>query len=617
MLSLFKDVNKVDSGPAPETSEGVLGEELAELRLDMSDEELVRLSNKWEEQYTGYRATMEPIWKENERYWLGKQHEDVEMISKDRPPTDNRLFMSLETFLPLATRNNPEATTVADNSEPGIALAQKVQTMLNWQADRLRLKLKIKQSVRFWALYHLGCAKVFWNVETNDFDTRSIRPQRLILDKDATIEEGVYTGAFLGEYRRDTAADLIGRFPNQADLITRECQGKMGSMIQYVEWWTPDYVFWRLKNTVLGKSKNPHWNYQDTVTSTDEFGQQHQTIVPGKNHFEHRKMPYVFMSVFNLQEQPFDDTGLIKQNLGIQDTINRRWKQIDANANSVNGTWVGMSQTISKDAMARIKGKVNEKIWLDGDGNPNGLRREAGPALPNFVFENMVDARQEIDNIFGTAGSNPQGIQQEDTVRGKILSRGLDADRVAGVSEYIEQFADELFNWFVQMMYVYYDEPHVASLLGQDKAAQYVMLDRTMFDQKLLVSVKSGSMIPTDPLTKRNEAVDLYTAKALDPITLFERLDFPNPRESAKRLLMWEMIQGGTLPPQVMFPDFAAPPMMPGMVAGGPGQGPIVDPALVTGAQKGEQQMAQATAQPPQGAPPGAQPELLGQVPVA
>jgi len=558
-FSLFRDVNKVDQAPASQ-SEGAVGTLTNELTLEMEDSELLDLSSRWEQSYQNYKSTMEKNWKTNEDYWLGKQYGEAEMNSGDRPPVDNRLFMSLETFLPLATRNNPEAIVMADNSEAGIELADAVQKSINWQADRLRMKLKVKQSVRFWALYHLGVGKMFWDADKNDIGFKAIRPQNLILDKDSFVEDGIYLGQYIGELREDTAKDLIGRFPEQEAVITSEVKGNLGTKVKYTEWWTNEYVFWRFRTHILGKSRNPHWNYEGETTSFDEFGQEHAMVTPGKNHFEEPKMPYAFLSVFNVQEGPFDATTPFTQNIGIQDVINRRWKQIDLNANTVNGTWIGSSATISKEALARIKGKPNEKVWLDGDGDANGLRREVGKELPAFVYNNLVDARNEVSNIFGTQGSNPQGIAEESTVRGKIISRSMDADRVSGIADYIEQYMDEVFNWMVQMMYVYYDEPHFASMIGADKATEYVQLDNSMFNQKLLVSVKSGSMVPTDPMTKRNEAVDLYAQGAIDPITLFERLDFPNPRESAKRLLTWDLVKSGALPPQVMFPDFAQVP---------------------------------------------------------
>ena len=55
-----------------------------------------------------------------------------------------------------------------------------------------------------------------------------------------------------------------------------------------------------------------------------------------------------------------------------------------------------------------------------------------------------------------------------------------------------------------------------------------------------MVSVKEGSLVPTDSLTRRNEAIELWAAQALDPITLFDRLEFPSPRDTAKQLWLWQ-----------------------------------------------------------------------------
>ena len=67
-------------------------------------------------------------------------------------------------------------------------------------------------------------------------------------------------------------------------------------------------------------------------------------------------------------------------------------------------------------------------------------------------------------------------------------------------------------------------------------------------------------MVPKDPMTLRNQAVDLWSANGLDPISLGKALEMPDPYEYAKNLLMWQLIQKGAIPPQMMFPDFGAPP---------------------------------------------------------
>src|SRR6185503_12476817 len=108
-----------------------------------------------------------------------------------------------------------------------------------------------------------------------------------------------------------------------------------------------------------------------------------------------------------------------------------------------------------------------------------------------------------------------------------------DESRIGLISEYLEQVADEIFNWYVQLMYVYYDEPHTIAVLGQQMATQYFTLSQQDFIGNLTVSVKEGSLIPKDSLTKRNEAIELWGAGAIDPITLFERLEDPNPHQRA------------------------------------------------------------------------------------
>ena len=59
-------------------------------------------------------------------------------------------------------------------------------------------------------------------------------------------------------------------------------------------------------------------------------------------------------------------------------------------------------------------------------------------------------------------------------------------------------------------------------------------------------------MIPKDPASQRGEALELWAQNGIDPITFFDRLEFPNPRESAKNLYLWMS------DPVALFPDLQA-----------------------------------------------------------
>ena len=62
-------------------------------------------------------------------------------------------------------------------------------------------------------------------------------------------------------------------------------------------------------------------------------------------------------------------------------------------------------------------------------------------------------------------------------------------------------------------------------------------------------------MQPKDELTEMNQALDLFKAQALDPISLFKKLNFADPQETAKQTALW--VTNPQLYMQTMFPETA------------------------------------------------------------
>lgn len=537
--SLSAPTNKVADLNDAET---IVSDLLPELDLQMTDDELIDLKRDWIRAWEPYNKEILKKQKDNEDYWMGAHYNPGD---EKKPAVDNLIFESLETFLPIASRPKLDPMVESDNTDQGNAVADKVRKMLGFLSDTLAFNLKIKQVIRFWALYMLGVMKVGWSMKENDITCVAIRPQKLILDPKATINECEYDGYYIGEYLDDMASDLIVRFPKKKQFITDKVKGKMGTTLQYIMWTTDDYVFWTLEDEVLAKNKNPHWNYD---------GESEGGVVPGKNHFKNKKKPYIFLSFFNLGKQPHDDTNLIQQNIPLQDMVNKRLLQMDRNADNANGG-LALSGDAFTEEQAGKAAKAKRKggtIWVPTGPVQNAVANLQGEQLPQFVYQALVDYRGELRNIFGIRGSSPQGLSGERTVRGKMFMQQQDQARIGGgLSAMLEEFADFTLNWFVQLMYVYYDEPHVATILGDANAKEYVQLSNQELTAKLLVGVKEGSMIPADPQSKRDEAMQLWSERAIDPITFFSRLDFPNPKESAKNLFLW------LSDPIQLFPDLA------------------------------------------------------------
>ena len=550
--SLGADINKQPTDDREENKLGVVSEKLPELTLDLSNEEIIKLTEKWEKDWkeSPVKTDWEKHGEENEKYWLGKHFDLPELAydpqKSDRPNVDNAIFEALETWLPQVTRRNPEPLAELHSSmydaegnapEAFLKYIQKVKNRLGDLADDNVLRLKLKSAGRNWAIYLLGALKFGWDLDKDIPMAAVIRPKKLILDPKGTIDEGGrYTGRFVGEYRALSASRILDVIKDEKksekadEKINELVKSDKGTDVQFIEWWTKEYMCWTLDGEVLLKKKNPHWNY-DRTENTEQVDIYGNTIqvpqeVTGINHFASPEIPYRFLSIFNLGEQPVDKTSLIGQNLANQDRINKRNKQIDKNADTMNS---GMVVSLGRSGLTATQAKGVTAALARGGAVviPDGAPREAidrypAPSLPPDLYNDLLDIRNRLRDIFGTRGSSAGGLEGEKTVRGKIISRSLDTDRIGGgISEYLEQLADGAYNWFVQLLYVY------------DTGFQFVAGAKP---PKITISVKEGSLLPKDTLTLANQALELAAIQKISTIDLYKRLEFPNPEDMAANL---------------------------------------------------------------------------------
>ncbi len=557
--SLFSGINSRKMG---EDNAGVLATEREPvLTLDMEDAELRSLSLQWKREFETYNKEIKTRQDDNYDYWKGKQKGSTGV---DNRGTDNIIFESTETLLPIVSRQNPEPTVAAEHTEEGDLIAQMTTEILTAKADETRLKSKIQKAARHWALYFVGCFKMGWDTDIDDMYFQVIDPLKLILDPTGYFDGGEFIGRYVGEKKTASAEDLVSEFPKFADSIKQLVDGKMGTILNYTEWWTNKYVFWELQSIILDKRKNPYWNGEVDKETMSDTGIPGTESVPGVNHFASPKMPYSFLSVFNTGKQPHDETSLIEQCKPLQDIVNKRLRQIDKNADETNNGWV-FNNTFSADQAKEALGSMKRggAIIAPTENINEAVQRMVAPNLAQYVYDDMQDKREQIYNIMGVRGSTAQGTVSEQTVRGKIQVKGQDIDRLSLIVEQIEQFVDHLYNLAVQTMYVYYTDENVIRILGPEKGPLYLQALKSGPSRRLVVSVKEGSTIPQDALTKRNEAIDLWNSKALDPETLFERLGFSDPKDSARKLLQF------TVDPMTTLQEMGGQvPMQPGMQPG-------------------------------------------------
>lgn len=573
------DINKVQT---PQTEE--VGELIDVLKLNMSNEELLSLRDEYEQKHAKYYPKIEARTKQNRIYYTGSEYQTGLNVQKG--VSSNLIFEAEETFIPEALAKNPEPVVWSDNTPEGEEASSQIKAILQYKADTMGIRKKLGIILRHWSVYFIGIVKYGWDKKNKDFTVDIRNPKNFVWDGDAYIDEvGRYIGQFIGERCTVTAKKLIEKYPKSSVYITLKVDGKLGTLVTYTEWWNDEFCFSTFEDEVLDKHKNQFFNYPDIEKNTPEeqeqYGLEEETSTPGKNHFAQPIMPYTFFSVFTLQEQPHDITNLIEQSIPNQDRILDRDLQISRNLRT------GNNSLIMDDRFFTIEtAKQGANAIEDGNpilGNIEGVKRLPASPLPNGILEAQESDKQTLRGIFGTSGITPQEQSSTTTARGMILNQDQDSSRIGGgIGESLEQFSDAIFNWMLQLMYVFYDEPHYAAIVGQGRSVEYVQIINSDINRQFVVSVSPNSMAPKDEISEQNQAVSLFTGHSLDPLSLFQKLNFSDPKETALKTALWitnpqgyiqqflgqqpqmqgQQPQTGGLPPQqgTPPPDLTAPP---------------------------------------------------------
>lgn len=551
-------INKTDT--ENDGDEGIAGDLEDALTLQMGDEELLALSRQWESENTEYNAKIHPRQERNKQYYLGNQRSQNSQFMT--PVGNNLIFQSEETFIPQALSQNPEPVVWSDNSAEGKDMSNDLKTMLQYHADTLNLRGNLGVMVRHWSIYFIGIMKHGWDEKVGDITISVRNPSNFLFATNGFIDvSGNFDGQYVGERIECDAYELIELFPKHADYIKTKVNDKLGTNCVRTEWWTDDYCFVTFGDKVLDKHKNEYFNYDSEEEVPDaedpELPPQIEEV-KGNNHFARPKMPYTFLSVFSLQEQPHDMTNLIEQNITNQDRINNRDEQIDKNLENGNNS-IALSgnsfnsETARQAAMALQKG---HPVLVPDGRVEEGIKRLPANDIPSAVFQAQENDKQALMGVFGTQGLSSQPQNEDSTARGMILNQSHDSSRIGGgIGDALERVADNIFNYWVQMYYVFYDEPHMAAIMGNGNAVEYVQLMMQQVSRKFVVSVSPNSMQPKDEITEQNLAISLAEAGWLDPINLFKALNYPDPMETAKMVTVFRL--DPNLYMQMFFPQEA------------------------------------------------------------
>lgn len=514
-----------------------------------SDADLVKKVNKFLSSNKSEHDKRVNEGKRNERYWGDDQLKGISLRWHNSRIVQNRIYLGVETMVPIMTSRPAEpVVSAANDKKESKDSAQKLGKMLIYKYDTDNQQLLFQTISRHLLLNKIGILKLIWDEDMDDFYVDFVHPNKVVLSSTGYRNEDVE----VAEYLEKPLYELIEMFPDkEQDLLANFAPGispteaVLGTPTGFWEYWcaSGEYLVWKMQDVIIQKKLNPYFKWKGNADDSKA-----EPELASGNHFKHPRKPYMFFNSQNLGRHIWDDTTPVSQCIPIQDGINLLHRIITDTA-ADQGILVGAQDFIAMEELYKYTGGPAEKLSVKGPDASRALYRVPPKVLQADLITMLLHLETAADNVMGTHSTTRGEKSQQPTLGQDKLAKESDFGRIDGIVRGLEKVADELYNWEAQVMKVKYTKEHYMSVLGGEDAAIMESFKGDNIEDNISITVKQGSTLPTDKVSQRNDAIELAKAGKIDNISFFEKMDFSNPREMAKRLYMQEKY------PDLVFPE--------------------------------------------------------------
>ena len=222
----------------------------------------------------------------------------------------------------------------------------------------------------------------------------------------------------------------------------------------------------------------------------------------------------------------------------LQRNIDKRKMDIGENAELANGIVKIDSEVMGKSDAQRIRWETRGVIW--GKGVVNGVQRETGMALPQMVFDDMVDSRSEIDNIMAASSAFRGEREGQETKAGRLALIQQSYLRLNELVQVTDFLFHEMFSWGMQLAKTRYTEYHYAKWMGKEGAREVIELIQDDFETGSEVQVIAGKTLPKDDEFKYEQAQNDVREGFISPVDYLQIAQYDNAKELAKNAVLYK-----------------------------------------------------------------------------
>src|SRR3990167_4046773 len=528
-----------------------MDDQLEPFEMKTKEEELLKTFEAWLKESQTYHDYLLKFQKISQEYYIGNQT-DRDLITANTNTVENRIFEAVQTIVPIVTAHAHQFQILpGSEDDDAMKRANNLQKVVGRKYETIEMQKKLERVTRHMLLYRLGVMKWEWSYEKDDVDVRVIDPRlmlvpRMLLDPHDLpykIEIQEYTKKEMEEYFPDF--DISTLAPES--LLDIGGKERKKNLYRVYEVWTCEMVAWFCSKQLLERKANPYYDFageeKSYIKKDGKKGAKIAKKLVFSNIFDRPTDPFVFFSTYNVGEDPFGSVSLVEVGIPIQDAINTQKRRIIDNLRRMgNGQVYIDSDAMSQEEADNITDEVGLIIRGEGVASQSKIKREPGTPLPVAHFSNLQHSEIVFDNIMGVHSAT-RGAGGGKTLGQDIISRQQDFTRVDLITRVLNRGVARLAMGLVQLMKMYYTETQVVKIIGEEGAVEFVRLNKDDIDDYIEIIVKSGEELPMDKVSLRTEAVQLWQLGGLDPVTLFERLEFENPVKAAERLMAWKQGQ--------------------------------------------------------------------------
>lgn len=602
---------------------------------EIKDDQLAKLvDNRWSSSDELW-DTVDRVYQENVAVYANMSDwlDSVPYTRKAYIVQANRVFVNMEAVINSLIANPPGINILPGKDGQEVQdFAMGLEKFLKKKLTDRNLKETIRKGLRNLYFGRLIVIKPFWNPSIDDFDFRAIDPRKARFGKYSTKEQD---SEFAIEEIEDNICALVERFPDKKDdLMTKfgfpntpEGEAEMyvrNPDVKYKEAWIMDHVIFKLDNIILGKIKNPYWDWKGILLTDEEREQlnalsgeqrrmfiqpikldqdnrraqyeamqnaavpaespeealetiegtpaplepQEETIAAEEgelepqgdatmemqpepveaqpmyspyfyNYFESPRKPYIFATIFNNENTPIGRTDMIGLVKTLQRGIDKRKMDIDENCEMANGILKVDAGTMGKSDAQRIRFQTKGIIW--GKNVKDGVTRETGAALPQMVFDDMVDSRNEIDNIMAATSAFKGEREGQETKAGRLALIQQSYLRLNELVQVVDYVYGECYNWAMQLSKSRYTEYRTAKWMGEEGDQETMEIIQDDFDDGQEVIVIPGKTLPVDDEFKFEQAQNDVMNGIISPVDYLKIAQYDDANQVAKNAVSYKM----------------------------------------------------------------------------